>query len=75
MSEINVRLKHNFEDSDNYLKRLLTVAPDMGRAYQELGHLNRDLGKEEQAVTHYRQACELNPALIASWNYLFQQCL
>ena len=66
------RYLKNFEDSDNYLKRLLTVAPDMGRAYQELGHLNRDLGKEEQAVTHYRQACELNPALIASWNYLFQ---
>ena len=72
LSAVSSRYLKNFEDSDNYLKRLLTVAPDMGRAYQELGHLNRDLGKEEQAVTHYRQACELNPALIASWNYLFQ---
>ena len=71
LSAVSSRYLKNFEDSDNYLKRLLTVAPDMGRAYQELGHLNRDLGKEEQAVTHYRQACELNPALIASWNYLF----
>ena len=35
----------------------------MGRAYQELGHLNRDMGNEEKAVMHYRQACELNPAL------------
>ena len=72
LSAVSSRYLKNFEDSNNYLKRLLTVAPDMGRAYQELGHLNRDLGKEEQAVTHYRQACELNPALIASWNYLFQ---
>jgi tetratricopeptide (TPR) repeat protein len=44
----------------------------MGRAYQELGHLNRDMGNEEKAVTHYRQACELNPALPSSWNYLYQ---
>jgi tetratricopeptide (TPR) repeat protein len=44
----------------------------MGRAYQELGHLNRDMGNEEKAVMHYRQACELNPALPSSWNYLYQ---
>ncbi|GIS75745.1 MAG: hypothetical protein CM1200mP12_14640 [Gammaproteobacteria bacterium] len=44
----------------------------MGRAYQELGHLNRDMGDEEKAVVHYRQACELNPALLAAWNSLYE---
>ena len=39
----------------------------MGRAYQELGHLNRDNGNEEDSIKHYRQACELNPALPSSW--------
>ena len=44
----------------------------MGRAYQELGHLNRDMGNEEKAAAHYRQACELNPALLAAWNSLYK---
>ena len=43
----------------------------MGRAYQELGHLNRDSGNEENAIRYYRQACELNPALPASWKALY----
>ena len=47
----------------------------MGRAYQELGHLSRDMGNEEKAIRHYRQACEHNPALIASWNSLYQYFL
>ena len=50
----------------------MSIAPDMGRAYQELGHLNRDMGNEEKAVVHYRQACELNPALLAAWNSLYK---
>ena len=44
----------------------------MGRAYQELGHINRDMGNEEKAAINYRQACELNPALLSSWNLLYQ---
>ena len=35
----------------------------MGRAYQELGHLSKAIGNDENAASHYRQACELNPAL------------
>ena len=43
----------------------------MGRAYQELGHLCKAIGENEEAASHYRQACELNPALVASWKSLF----
>ena len=33
------RYLKNYKDSQKYLENLLTKAPDMGRAYQELGHL------------------------------------
>ena len=44
----------------------------MGRAYQELAHLNRDMGNKIQATGYYRQATEHNPALLASWNELYK---
>ena len=72
LAAVSARFLKKFDESQEYLEKLLTVAPDMGRAYQELGHLNRDSGNEEKAVVHYRQACELNPALLASWNFLYQ---
>ena len=65
MAAVSSRYLKQFDDSKNYIEQLLIIAPDMGRAYQELGHLSRDMGDEEKAVVHYRQACELNPALIA----------
>ena len=64
------RYLKNYKDSKNYIERLLLKLPDMGRAYQELGHLNRDCGNSEKAISYYRQACELNPALLASWKAL-----
>ena len=72
LASVSSRYLKKFDDSKKYIERLLQNAPDMGRAYQELGHINRDLGNEEKAVTHYRQACELNPALMASWNALYK---
>ena len=72
LASVSSRYLKKFDDAKKYIERLLTNAPDMGRAYQELGHINRDMGNEEQAVIHYRQACELNPALLASWNSLYQ---
>ncbi len=72
LAAVSSRYLKQFDDSKKYIEQLLIIAPDMGRAYQELGHLNRDMGDEEKAVVHYRQACELNPALIAGWNFLYQ---
>ncbi len=47
------RYLKNFDDSKKYIESLLSKAPDMGRAYQELGHLNRDIGNQENSITHY----------------------
>ena len=66
------RYTKNYKDAENYLRKLLSVAPDMGRAYQELAHLNRDKGNKLQATGYYRQATEHNPALLASWNELYK---
>ena len=65
------RYLKNYQQSNDYLERLLALSPDMGRAYQELGHLSRDRGNLEIAAGYYRQACEMNPALISSWQFLY----
>ena len=75
LAAVSSRYLKHFGDSKKYIESLLLNAPDMGRAYQELGHLSRDMGNEEKAIRHYRQACEHNPALIASWNSLYQYFL
>tara|TARA_Y100000768_G_scaffold40183_1_gene26343 strand:- start:2440 stop:4467 length:2028 start_codon:yes stop_codon:yes gene_type:complete len=72
LASVSSRYLKKFDESKKYIERLLLNAPDMGRAYQELGHINRDMGDEEKAVINYRQACELNPALLASWKLLYK---
>ena len=72
LASVSSRYLKKFDDSKKYIEQLLFNAPDMGRAYQELGHINRDMGNEEKAAINYRQACELNPALLSSWNLLHQ---
>ena len=66
------RYLKKFDDAIKYIESLLLHAPDMGRAYQELAHINRDMGNEEKSISNYRQACELNPALISSWMSLYK---
>ena len=70
LSAVSCRYLKKFKEANDYLERLLVNAPDMARAYQELGHLNKTINNDEKAISSYRQACELNPALIASWNSL-----
>jgi tetratricopeptide (TPR) repeat protein len=72
LSAVSARYLKLFEESLQYIERLLIIAPDMARAYQELGHINKAMQKDEKAVAAYRQACELNPALIASWTSLHE---
>ena len=52
------------------LEKLLEVAPDYGRGFQEHGHLLRQQARNADAIAAYRQAVRLNPALPASWKAL-----
>jgi tetratricopeptide (TPR) repeat protein len=72
LASVSSRYLKKFDDSKKYIEQLMVIAPDMGRAYQELGHIYRDMGDETKSVIHYRQACELNPALLASWSSLYK---
>ena len=67
LAAVSSRYLKKYDDAKKYIESLLSQAPDMGRAHQELGHLNRDIGNQENSIAHYRQACELNPALLSSW--------
>jgi tetratricopeptide (TPR) repeat protein len=61
------RLSKSYENARELLGKLLTLDPGNGRGLQELGHLERDQGRAEQAVEHYAEALRENPALIASY--------
>ncbi|WP_306250465.1 tetratricopeptide repeat-containing sulfotransferase family protein [Parvularcula sp. IMCC14364] len=58
------------------LENLKKFAPDFGRAWQEEGHVFRELNKVDMALHAYVQANRSNPALTASWQWqakLFRQ--
>jgi len=49
------------------LDRLLNATPKHGRAFQERGHILRELGQTDAALAAYGRACQENPSLHASW--------
>lgn len=52
------------------LLSLKTLVPELGRAWQEEGHLARDQGAAGAALAAYEAAVRFNPALDASWQSL-----
>ena len=72
LAAVASRYLKKFDASETYILSLLKYAPDMGRAYQELGHLKKSTGNDEEAISNFRQACELNPALVGSWKALHE---
>ncbi|MDC0529292.1 sulfotransferase [Gammaproteobacteria bacterium] len=71
LAAVSARYLKKYEESRSYIESLLINAPNMGRAYQELGHLNKAINNIDDAIGNYIQACELNPALLGSWNSLY----
>lgn len=67
MAAVCYRYKKEFEHAQHYLDALKDSALDKGRVYQEQGHLFRAQQFMSQALTAYQTACQLNPALLASW--------
>lgn len=64
------RYQSKFEDAFAAIGRLKAVEPDYGRAYQEEGHVHRQLGNTKAAAIAYEHAVIFNPGLVASWQYL-----
>ena len=67
MSAVCHRYKRDFEQALEQLATLKTLAPEHGRAHQEEGHTYRDMGRDDEALLAYSNACRHNPALEASW--------
>ena len=75
LAAVSARHVKKYKESKTYIESLLKHAPNMGRAYQELGHLNNATNNIDNAIGNYIQACELNPALIGAWNSLHKLLL
>ena len=67
MAAVCYRYKNNYTEAQRYLDLLKDLALDKGRVYQEQGHLYRAQNRLAQALVAYQAACQLNSALIASW--------
>lgn len=67
MAAVSARYGKRFGDAGRHLDRLRAQAPELGRAWQEAGHLARDTGDVGGALAAYQRACQLNGALEASW--------
>ena len=67
MAAVCYRYLARFGEAQACLESLKTLASDRGRVYQEQGHLNLARNRLPQALASYANACQLNPALLASW--------
>ena len=54
LSAVSCRYLKKVKEANDFLERLLIIAPDMGRAYQELGHLNKSINNDDKAINSYR---------------------
>lgn len=61
------RYRREFDAALDALDKLKRLEPEHGRAYQEEGHVWRDIGRDDEAGIAYARATRFNPALTASW--------
>ena len=67
MTAVCHRYLRQWQEAQSYLDRLLLLAPEHGRGHQERGHLLRAQEMPGVALLSYQRACQINPALDASW--------
>jgi tetratricopeptide (TPR) repeat protein len=67
MAAVCYRYLSRFEEAQACLDSLKSLSSDRGRVYQEQGHLDLARNRPQQALAAFANACQLNPALVASW--------
>lgn len=67
---VGLRYAGRLSDAEQACNALIDIAPDYGRAWQELGHVLVAQGRVEAAAWPYSRAVQLNPALEAGWTAL-----
>jgi tetratricopeptide (TPR) repeat protein len=67
MAAVCHRYMTNVDKAQACLETLKSMAHDRGRIYQEQGHLHVSQNSPDKALAAFANACQLNPALLASW--------
>ena len=67
MAAVCYRYTKQYDKAQNCLNVVKSKYPDKGRIYQEQGHLHLACKAPERALAAFANACQLNPALVASW--------
>lgn len=57
------------EQAIGTLERIKSITPELGRAYQEEGHIFKAVQDWPKALLAYQRAVRFNPALTASWKF------
>ncbi len=70
VSAVALRLQRNFDAALLNIDRLIEIDPANGRAHQERGHCQRDVGRRGDALLSYQAAVSFNAALFGSWKML-----
>ena len=66
LKAVSFRLLNDFDNAIVTLNELLSIFPDYGRAFQELGYCYIGSDRRKAAHCFYQATC-FNPALIAAW--------
>jgi tetratricopeptide (TPR) repeat protein len=72
LAAVCYRYTSQYAHAQECLDKLKRLAADHGRVYQEQGHLDMARQRPELALAAYANACQLNPALVASWRAQYQ---
>ena len=67
MAAVCYRYTAQYDKAQSCLNSLKYLSRDTGRVFQEQGHLHVALNCPEKALAAFANACQLNPALVASW--------
>lgn len=72
MAAVCYRYMGEYDTAQARLDALKSVSRDRGRVYQEQGLLRIAQNAPEKALAAFANACQLNPALVASWRHQHQ---
>ena len=67
MAAVCYRYTEQYDKAQSCLDCVKARYPDRGRVYQEQGHLHLACKSPERALAAFANACQINPALVASW--------
>jgi tetratricopeptide (TPR) repeat protein len=72
LQSVSYRMLGDVENAILSNQAILKAHPEHARAHQELAYVYKTSGKSLESASHFYQATQINPALIASWKALYE---